>query len=145
VDGPLAAARVAHVAALQRQDIRELDSLCARFEASGALLIAAECAAEVAVLHTRAGDSRAAAAAGRRSDVLAARCGEPRTPARGRITARAELSPAEQRIAALAAAGHPNREIADRLILSVRTVENTLRRVYLKLGIKARGELPDAL
>ena len=30
-------------------------------------------------------------------------------------------------------------------MLSVRTVENTLRRVYLKLGISGRAQLPEAL
>ncbi|MDQ6726620.1 MAG: LuxR C-terminal-related transcriptional regulator [Actinomycetota bacterium] len=38
-----------------------------------------------------------------------------------------------------------NREIATRLSLSVRTVENQLQRVYGKLGVARRAELPGAL
>jgi DNA-binding CsgD family transcriptional regulator len=51
------------------------------------------------------------------------------------------LSPSEQRIARLAADGLTNRVIADRLVISPKTVEATLARVYLKLGIGSRAEL----
>lgn len=55
------------------------------------------------------------------------------------------LAPREREVAALAAARWPNREIADHLGVSVRTVENTLVKVYRKLGIVRRGELAAAL
>jgi DNA-binding CsgD family transcriptional regulator len=51
------------------------------------------------------------------------------------------LSPSEQRIARLAADGLTNRVIAERLVISPKTVEATLARVYLKLGIGSRAEL----
>jgi DNA-binding CsgD family transcriptional regulator len=44
-------------------------------------------------------------------------------------------------VAELAAAGHTNREIAQALFLSVHTVEDNLRRIYGKLGIRSRTEL----
>jgi DNA-binding CsgD family transcriptional regulator len=44
-------------------------------------------------------------------------------------------------VAELAAAGRTNREIAQTLFLSVHTVEDNLRRVYGKLGIRSRTEL----
>jgi DNA-binding CsgD family transcriptional regulator len=51
------------------------------------------------------------------------------------------LTSREREIAYLAIT-HTNREIAERLRLSVRTVENHLRQVYTKLGIKGRKDLP---
>jgi DNA-binding CsgD family transcriptional regulator len=44
-------------------------------------------------------------------------------------------------VAELAAAGRTNREIARAMFLSVHTVEDNLRRVYGKLGIRSRTEL----
>lgn len=52
-----------------------------------------------------------------------------------------ELSESERRIAALAADGRSNREIAAVLYLSVRTVETHLTHIYRKLGVRSRAEL----
>jgi DNA-binding CsgD family transcriptional regulator len=53
----------------------------------------------------------------------------------------ATLSAQEQRVAALAAAGAANAEIARQLYVSVSTVETHLERIYLKLGIHTRYQL----
>ena len=45
----------------------------------------------------------------------------------------------------MAAQGQSNREIAQALFLSVRTVENQLRQIYAKLDIASRRELAGAL
>jgi DNA-binding CsgD family transcriptional regulator len=58
---------------------------------------------------------------------------------------RQPLTPQELQIAQMAAAGLSNREIADRLFLSHRTVGAHLYRVFPKLGIVSRSELPQAL
>lgn len=55
------------------------------------------------------------------------------------------LTPAERRVAKLAAAGAANRDIAQRLFLSLRTVETHLTHAYQKLEIASRDELPGAL
>lgn len=55
------------------------------------------------------------------------------------------LTPAERRVAVLAADGARNRDIADKLFLSPKTVETHLRAAYRKLGIGSRAELPEAL
>ena len=52
------------------------------------------------------------------------------------------LSSSEQRVATLAAQGLTNREISAKLYLTVSTVEQHLTRVYRKLQISCRGELP---
>lgn len=59
--------------------------------------------------------------------------------------ARDELSPQEFQIATMAAAGLSNREIGEKLYLSHRTVGSHLYRIFPKLGITSRGELPRAL
>jgi DNA-binding CsgD family transcriptional regulator len=64
----------------------------------------------------------------------------PRTPdARDRLTAQ------ELQIAQLAAAGLSNREIGERLFLSHRTIGSHLYRIFPKLEITARSQLPAAL
>jgi ATP/maltotriose-dependent transcriptional regulator MalT len=56
-----------------------------------------------------------------------------------------ELTPSEQRIAEMAAAGQSNPQIAQALFVTVKTVETHLAAVYRKLDISSRRELPRAL
>ena len=55
------------------------------------------------------------------------------------------LTPSERRVAELAAAGLTNREIAQSLFVTARTVEGHLTHVFYKLDVKARTGLPAAL
>ncbi|MEU1621437.1 AAA family ATPase [Streptomyces sp. NPDC005722] len=55
------------------------------------------------------------------------------------------LSEAEARVALLAARGHTNREIATKLYVTVSTVEQHLTRIYRKLHVKRRRDLPARL
>ena len=55
------------------------------------------------------------------------------------------LTSREREVVTLAAQGLSNREIATRLFISLRTVENHLHRAFAKLGVTRREQLPGAL
>lgn len=55
------------------------------------------------------------------------------------------LTAAERRAAEMAASGRTNREIAQELFVTAKTVENQLGRAYAKLGVRSRADLPSAL
>jgi DNA-binding CsgD family transcriptional regulator len=59
----------------------------------------------------------------------------------GRAPASSELTPTEERVAALVAQGRTNKETAAALYLSPHTIEGHLSRIYAKLGIRSRTEL----
>jgi DNA-binding CsgD family transcriptional regulator len=63
----------------------------------------------------------------------------------GRRAAGEELTPAEERVAALVAEGRTNKEVAAALFLAERTVEFHLTHVYRKLGVRSRAELARRL
>ncbi|GAA3966350.1 hypothetical protein GCM10023085_55990 [Actinomadura viridis] len=66
------------------------------------------------------------------------------TPARANVPV-PELTEAERKVAALAAQGHTNRQIADTLLITVSTVEQHLTRVYRKLNVTRRADLRPEL
>ncbi|MGW1208410.1 ATP-binding protein [Streptomyces sp. NPDC002499] len=61
------------------------------------------------------------------------------------VTGPASLTPQQREIAMLAAAGLTNKQIAERLFLSPRTVAAHLRQLFPKLGVASRAALRDAL
>ena len=63
----------------------------------------------------------------------------------GRAPSGDGLTEGERRIAELVAAGKSNKETAAALFLSVHTVEDALKRVYRKLGVRSRTELSRRL
>jgi DNA-binding CsgD family transcriptional regulator len=63
----------------------------------------------------------------------------------GRRAAGQELTPAEERVAALVAEGRTNKEVAAALFLTERTVEFHLTHVYRKVGVRSRAELARRL
>jgi DNA-binding CsgD family transcriptional regulator len=56
-----------------------------------------------------------------------------------------QLTPTEHRVAALVAEGSSNRETAEALFISVRTVEDNLSKIYRKLHVRSRTQLARAL
>jgi DNA-binding CsgD family transcriptional regulator len=74
------------------------------------------------------------------SRLAGARPPRPSAPVRG-----GGLTPSEHRVAELAARGESNRQIADALFVTVKSVEWHLGNVYRKLDIRGRAELAAAL
>ena len=66
-------------------------------------------------------------------------------PRRIFLTGAAALTASERRVAQLAATGHTNREIAQRLYITPKTVEKHLSSAYAKLEITSRAQLTPAL
>jgi DNA-binding CsgD family transcriptional regulator len=139
--GRLAAVIATHAEALRNGDAAGMAAAAGRFEDLGALLSAADAAAQAAVLFEAADDRRRSVEAAAVANRLAAECGGIRTPALNLASHPLPLTVREREIANLAAAGLTNREIADRLTVSVRTVEGHLYRACTKLDINDREEL----
>jgi DNA-binding CsgD family transcriptional regulator len=145
VEGKLVAARSEHAGALLIADEERLTAVATAFEDMGAMLLAAEAAAEVLAICKTKGASRRASTAARHATRLALRCAGAHTPSLHLPDPHTGITPAEQRVARLATAGQANRVIADTLSVSVRTVENHLQRMYVKLGITNRSQLLEAI
>jgi len=112
------------------------------FEAIGALRHASECAAAAAEIFASEGRQDSARRAAARSRELHGRCqGGSAPPVHGLEPDAFSLTDRERQFAELAAEGLSNAEIADRFVLSVRTVESHLYRAMQKLGVKDRREL----
>jgi DNA-binding CsgD family transcriptional regulator len=139
--GRLAAIIEAHAEAVRGHDGPGIAAAAKRFEELGALLSAADAAAQAAVAFESTDDRRRSVEAAATANRLAADCGGIRTPALDLATHPLPLTVREREIANLVAAGLSNRDIADRLTVSVRTVEGHLYRACIKLDISDREEL----
>jgi DNA-binding NarL/FixJ family response regulator len=145
LDSELVRLWAGHARALQASDAPSLADTGAQLADLGYLLAGAEALAHAAAAF-RSIDRRASAAgAAARARDLLVRCESPRTPAITHLDASVALSRREQEVAALASRGLSNREIAERLYVSVRTVESHLANAFTKLGINRRSQLPEAL
>jgi len=137
---------------LLRQAVRAL-------EGSGARLEHARAMADLGAALRRAGDRAESRDVLRAALDLAHRCGaialteRTRTelltaggrPRRPVLSGLDSLTPSERRVAQLAADGLSNREIAQNLFITGRTVEGHLTHAYQKLAITSREQLPAAL
>ena len=145
VDGPLHPCLSDYSSARAADDPLALTASSVRFETLGTNLYAAEASYAAARAYRAAGDGRAAAEANVRATTLHGRCENALIPWVAGFQSSESLTRREQQTALLAAAGHADSAIAAELEISIRTVQNHLARVYRKLGVSNRGELPDAL
>ncbi|MGO9560298.1 MAG: LuxR C-terminal-related transcriptional regulator [Acidimicrobiales bacterium] len=149
VDGGLVATFADDAAALERGSGGDLEAVALSYERIGAFLLAAEARSAAATRYLAEGLTRRATASAARAAELIAECGDVWTPGLGaerpREGRQLALTRREHEIAALAAGGATTKEIAAKLFISVRTVENHLQAVYGKLGVTSREELAQAL
>jgi ATP/maltotriose-dependent transcriptional regulator MalT len=139
-------ARADHVIALANDDADALVEIGDRFAQFGMRSLAAEAAAQSCTAYHKTRRLHSAR-------IAAVRCHRLLTSYNIRLPTWVKFGTApvhgsslgltvrEHEIAGYAAIGLSNREIADRLTVSVRTVENHLQRTYNKLGISARSDL----
>lgn len=141
VDGPLAALYARHAAAVAAADPKELDEVSTAFEEAGLLLSAADAAAQAVPLHDKAGQRRRSTESAAHALQLASKCGGAATPAIRSAARPLPVTSREREVAGLVAQGLSNREIAERLTVSVRTVEGHIYRAGIKLGVADRDDL----
>lgn len=141
VDGSRAAAAAAQAA----DDGDALHAASVHVEQMGDLLTAADAAAQAAAVHTRRGGPGAAHAAAARAHAAGRGLRGRPHPGVGRGRRPLPLTGREREIVTLVAQGLSNQDIADRLTVSVRTVEGHLYRASAKLGTTSRGEFAAPL
>ena len=144
-DAPLITAAAAHAAGLLDGDGAVLLDAAERLETIGALRCGCEAAANTTgafLAEGQEGPARRAAAHSRRLFVDGEGAAAADRRARRRV---GRAVGARGGLAALAAQGLSNAEIAERLVLSVRSVETYLYRAMHKLGVNDRRELAHAV
>jgi DNA-binding CsgD family transcriptional regulator len=142
VGGDMTSLLLRHACAAAAGDAVGLLAVGRELAGRGFNVFACDAAAVAVSLFRASRDPAALAASTLLADVLS-RCETLRTPLL--LAVQPVLTSRERQVAELAAVGHRSREIADRLYLSPRTVENHLQRVYSKLGVNGRVELSPAL
>lgn len=130
----------AHSLGLTRHDPALLVAAADRFEALGALVLAADAAADAARMYAEAGCRGSELEAAARALWLGGQTGA-HTPALRCAGDPLPLTHREWEIADLVGVGLSNRQIAGRLCLSVRTVDGHLYRMFAKLGVEDRDHL----
>ena len=141
-DARLVAAYAAHAAALAAGDADALLAVAEELAALGAMPYAVDAAAQAAAALVRAGRHDAARrAAVRMRELHVPGQGTQPPEIEGLDAAASTLTSRESEIVTLAAGGLSNAEIADRLVLSVRTVESHIYRAMHKLGVSDRRHL----
>lgn len=141
VEGPRVVAAAAMCRALAYEDGDGLAKVSTEFEEFGDLVAAADAAGRAAVAYRRKDMRGSALAAATRATALAEACGGAATPALLAAAERLPLTGREREIAMLIGAGMSSRAIADRLHLSIRTVEGHIYRAMAKTGVSTRAEL----
>ncbi|MEO6956606.1 MAG: helix-turn-helix transcriptional regulator, partial [Antricoccus sp.] len=133
-----------HTHARADNDPVRLAKVSERFERLGTIQYAAEASYAAAHAFRHLGDPGAAARASVRATGLHDNCEQAVIGAIADFH-NTDLTPREEQIAMLAAAGHSDTAIAARLTISPRTVQTHLLRAYHKLSITSRHDLPTAL
>src|SRR5262249_2286653 len=118
-----------------------LDVVSRAFEAMGDVLVAADAAAQAATLHRRDGNRGSSLSSSGRAQLLAKQSGGAVSPALAAAKLPLPFTRREHESTRLLSQGLTNKEIAEALSLSVRTVEGHIYQAGTKVGISSRSEL----
>jgi DNA-binding CsgD family transcriptional regulator len=144
VEGPRVGLAARFAEALQGADAAELAVVSEEFERVGDVVAAVDAAAYAAIAYRHQDLRGSALTSSTRAGALAEQCGAS-TPALRQATESLPLTDREREIAMLIGEGLSNREIATRLTLSLRTVENHIYKAMAKTGTTSRDELANLL
>ena len=144
VEGPRVGVAARFAEALRDGDAAQLASLSEEFEHMGDLVAAVDAAAQAALAYRRQGLRGSALGCSTRAAALAEQCGASTSALRQAVEP-LPLTDREREIVMLIDEGLSSREIAERLTLSVRTVESHVYRAMLKTGATSRDELAALL
>jgi DNA-binding CsgD family transcriptional regulator len=145
VEGPRAGAAARFAAALRDGDGDALVAVADQYEEMGDRVAAVDAAAHAAITFHRQGLRGSALGCASRAEALAQQCGGARTPALRRAVEPLPLTDREREIVMLLGGGLSSRAVADRLFLSVRTVESHIYKAMAKTGTGSRNELAALL
>jgi DNA-binding CsgD family transcriptional regulator len=145
VEGPRVGLAARFAEALRDSDAAELTAVSEDFERMGDLVAAVDAAAHAAIEYRRKDLRGSALGCSTRADALAQQCGGASTPALRQAIERLPLTDREREILTLIADGLSNRAVAERLTLSVRTIESHIYRAMLKTGTTSRDELANLI
>lgn len=145
VKGPRAEAAAVFAAALAGGDGDMLGEASDRFERMGDMLAAADASAHAAVAYRNRGLRGSALTAAGRAQRLARDGGGAVSPALRQAVQPLPLTDREREIISLVSQGLSNRQIADMLSVSTRTVEGHLYRATARTGVTSRAQLAALL
>jgi DNA-binding CsgD family transcriptional regulator len=145
VGGRLAPLYHAHARGVAEGDPTAIYTASQAFESVGALLPAADAAAQAASEFRVSGRNREAIEAAAAADRLAEVCGGIRSPALDLAAQPLPLTRREREVAEMIANGFTTRDIADRLFVSPRTVEGHIYKACIKLGVSDREALVELI
>jgi DNA-binding CsgD family transcriptional regulator len=144
VEGPRVGVAARFEEALRDGDAAQLASVSEEFERLGDLVAAVDAAAHAALAYRQLGLRGSALGCSTRAAALAEQCGAS-TSALRQAGEPLPLTDREREIVMLIGEGLSSREIAERLTLSVRTVESHIYRAMSKTGTTSRDELAALL
>lgn len=145
VEGPRVGLVARFAEAIDEDDAAELVTLSKEFEQMGDLVAAVDAAAHAALTYRRQDRRGSTLGCAARATTLAERCGGASTPTLRMASTPLPFTDREVEIVMLIGDGSSNREIAERLTLSVRTVESHIYRAMSKTGTTTRDELAALL
>jgi DNA-binding CsgD family transcriptional regulator len=145
VEGPRVGNAARFAEALRDGDAAELTAVAEEFERMGDLVAAVDAVAHASLVYSRQDLRGSALRCSNLAEALAQQCGGASTPALRQASEPLPLTDREREIVILMGQGLSNRELAERLTLSVRTIENHIYRGMMKTGTTSREELAALL